>query len=70
MKKNNKNEPLITREGNELEFKNLSNPRVVCNFIEVINGSLEDEQEILLLICETKNQELGQDNQVKKYETN
>jgi hypothetical protein len=59
MKKNNKNEPLITREGNELVFKNLSSPGVVCNFIEIINGSLEDEAGNIIINLRNKESGVG-----------
>jgi len=40
---------MITREGNELVFKNLSSPRVVCDFIEIINSSLRNSNKSFIL---------------------
>ena len=49
MKSNFKNDPLITRDGNELVFKNLTNPKVVSEFIEIINGSLRSFNKSFIL---------------------
>jgi hypothetical protein len=49
MKKNLTHEPLIKHEGQELIFDNLSNPRVVSEFIDILNGTLNSNNKNLIL---------------------
>jgi hypothetical protein len=49
MKSNPRTEPLITRDGNELIFNNLTSPRVVSEFIEIVNGSLRNSNKTFII---------------------
>ena len=49
MKKNIIHEPLIKQEGQELIFDNLSNPRVVSEFIDILNETLNSNNKNLIL---------------------
>jgi len=49
MKKNFTSEPLIKQEGQELIFDNLTNPRVVSEFIDILNETLNLYNKNLIL---------------------
>lgn len=49
MKSNFKQEQIITQDGNELIFKNLTNPRVIGEFIEIINSNLRSRDKNFIL---------------------
>jgi hypothetical protein len=49
MKKNNPSEAFIRQDGNELIFDNLKSPKVVSEFVEIINSSLNSYNKHLIL---------------------
>jgi len=49
MKNKIKQGPMITREGNELVFGNLTNPGIVYEFIEILNSSLRNSDRNYIL---------------------